>query len=141
MSTYTNSPRRAHDFDGADSSEAEDKKQADANGSDEDTADASETEDKSKNSSNHLASNTGQRTEIKEQMYQDKLAHIKKQIGMLEEGSLPDFSKEQRKLSYSTGRDFGRMRLIKQLKLKEWIQTIRLIVIMLKKNLRKIEKL
>ncbi|CAG5116093.1 unnamed protein product, partial [Candidula unifasciata] len=74
-------------------------KEAGVNGSDEDTADASETEDKSKNNNkNHGNSCSGQRTEIKEQMYQDKLAHIKKQIGMLQEGSLPEFLKRTKKI-------------------------------------------
>ncbi|XP_005107375.1 sin3 histone deacetylase corepressor complex component SDS3 [Aplysia californica] len=97
MSSYTNSPRRVNDFDGAESSDAEEEKDPDGNVSDEDTADASETEDKRKNHQN-TTPNGGQRTEIKEQMYQDKLAQIKKHIGMLQEGSLPEFLKRTKKI-------------------------------------------
>ncbi|CAG5132979.1 unnamed protein product [Candidula unifasciata] len=99
MSNHTNSPRRLNDFDGADSSDAENEKEADTiRGSDEDTADASETEEKPKTINNTLTPTTGQRTEMKEQMYQDKLAHIKKQIDMLQEGSLPEFLKRTKKI-------------------------------------------
>ncbi|BFZ04693.1 hypothetical protein BsWGS_07732 [Bradybaena similaris] len=99
MSNHTNSPRRINDFDGADSSDAENEKEVETNrGSDEDTADASETEEKPKAVNNSLTSSTGQRTEMKEQMYQDKLAHIKKQIDMLQEGSLPEFLKRTKKI-------------------------------------------
>ncbi|KAK3756172.1 hypothetical protein RRG08_064279 [Elysia crispata] len=93
MSTSINS-RNDNDYDGAESSDLDDEKD-DEQASDEDTADASETEEKPKNS--HVAV-SGQRTEIKEQMYQDKLAQIKKQIGMLKEGSLPEFLKRTKKI-------------------------------------------
>ncbi|GFS10988.1 sin3 histone deacetylase corepressor complex component SDS3 [Elysia marginata] len=88
------STRNDNEYDGAESSDFEDEKDDDQ-ASDEDTADASETEEKPKNS--HVTS-SGQRTEIKEQMYQDKLAQIKKQIGMLKEGSLPEFLKRTKKI-------------------------------------------
>ncbi|GFN96997.1 sin3 histone deacetylase corepressor complex component sds3 [Plakobranchus ocellatus] len=94
MTSYVNSSKNDNDYDGAESSDLDDDKDDDQ-ASDEDTADASETEDKPKNS--HV-STSGQRTEIKEQMYQDKLAQIKKQIGMLKEGSLPEFLKRTKKI-------------------------------------------
>ena len=37
-------------------------------------------------------------TEIKEQMYQDKLAHLKKQLQQLQDGTLPEFIKKRRKI-------------------------------------------
>ncbi|XP_059172000.1 sin3 histone deacetylase corepressor complex component SDS3-like isoform X2 [Physella acuta] len=95
MSAFT-SPRPGNECDG-ESSDVEDEKEAEENISDEDTADASETEDKPKNNQT-ASSNTVQRTEIKEQMYQDKLAQIKKHIGMLQEGSLPEFLKRTKKI-------------------------------------------
>lgn len=39
-----------------------------------------------------------QYTEIKEQMYQDKLAELKRQLGQLNEGSHPDWTKKLRRL-------------------------------------------
>jgi len=115
MSSYSTSPRHRSEFDNADKSTDEEDKDADlddAQGSDEvnlsvispdwsgsimdDTADASEAEEKRKNNQN--STNNGQRTEIKEQMYQDKLAQIKKHIGMLQEGSLPEFLKRTKKI-------------------------------------------
>ncbi|RUS87167.1 hypothetical protein EGW08_005099 [Elysia chlorotica] len=92
MSASINS--RNEDYDGAESSDLDEEKD-DEQASDEDTADASETEEKPKNS--HVGVSV-QRTEIKEQMYQDKLAQIKKQIGMLKEGSLPEFLRRTKKI-------------------------------------------
>ncbi|XP_052073380.1 sin3 histone deacetylase corepressor complex component SDS3-like isoform X4 [Mytilus californianus] len=37
-------------------------------------------------------------TEIKEQMYQDKLAHLKKQLQQLQDGTLPEYIKKRRKI-------------------------------------------
>jgi Sin3 histone deacetylase corepressor complex component SDS3 len=39
-------------------------------------------------------------TEMKEQMYQDKLADLKRQLAKLNEGSLPDWQKKLRRLDY-----------------------------------------
>ncbi|CAL1543336.1 unnamed protein product [Lymnaea stagnalis] len=97
MAAIVSSPRPGNDGLLAESSDMDDEKEAEENVSDEDTADASETEDKPKNNTN-TSSNTVQRTEIKEQMYQDKLAQIKKHIGMLQEGSLPEFLKRTKKI-------------------------------------------
>ncbi|XP_013082406.1 sin3 histone deacetylase corepressor complex component SDS3-like isoform X2 [Biomphalaria glabrata] len=99
MSIVANSPRNGtNDCVDADSSEMDDDKEGDENASDEDTADASETEDKPKAPNQNAPPSTVQRTEIKEQMYQDKLAQIKKHIGMLQEGSLPEFLKRTKKI-------------------------------------------
>ncbi|CAG2244884.1 SAP45 [Mytilus edulis] len=54
-----------------------------------DTEDASET-DQAKQETEY--------TEIKEQMYQDKLAHLKKQLQQLQDGTLPEYIKKRRKI-------------------------------------------
>ncbi|WAR02542.1 SDS3-like protein [Mya arenaria] len=72
------------DFDDLDSNDFTDKEL-----SDEDTEDASETD---------VAKQETQYTEIKEQMYQDKLAFLKKQLKQLEEGTLPEFLKRNKKI-------------------------------------------
>ncbi|KAL3857894.1 hypothetical protein ACJMK2_012522 [Sinanodonta woodiana] len=86
-SSYSSSPRQCNetDFDDLDSTECDD----DRNLSDEDTEDASETD---------AAKQETQYTEIKEQMYQDKLAHLKKQLQQLEEGTLPEYMKRNKKI-------------------------------------------
>ncbi|KAK7087155.1 sin3 histone deacetylase corepressor complex component SDS3-like isoform X2 [Littorina saxatilis] len=96
MSSYTSSPRHLNEYDfdnddiGPDSgSDFDDDREFDGNASDEDTEDASETEEKTQ---------SGNRTEIKEQMYQDKLSQLKKQLQMLKEGTLPDYVKKSKKL-------------------------------------------
>ncbi|KAL8605132.1 hypothetical protein ACOMHN_018933 [Nucella lapillus] len=97
MSGYPSSPRHFNDFDfdnednGPESgSEFDEDREFDGNHvSDEDTEDASETEEKT---------HGGNRTEIKEQMYQDKLSQLKKQLQMLNEGTLPEFMKKSKKI-------------------------------------------
>ncbi|XP_015915964.1 sin3 histone deacetylase corepressor complex component SDS3 isoform X2 [Parasteatoda tepidariorum] len=59
------------------------------NESDEDTEDASETD---------MVKQEEEYTEIKEQMYQDKLANLKKQLQQLNEGVHPDYLKRLKKL-------------------------------------------
>ncbi|KAG8196244.1 hypothetical protein JTE90_023800 [Oedothorax gibbosus] len=59
------------------------------NESDEDTEDASETD---------MVKQEQEYTEIKEQMYQDKLASLKKQLKQLEDGVHPDYMKRFKKL-------------------------------------------
>ncbi|CAC5357836.1 SUDS3 [Mytilus coruscus] len=54
-----------------------------------DTEDASETD---------MAKQETEYTEIKEQMYQDKLAHLKKQLQQLQDGTLPEYIKKRRKI-------------------------------------------
>mmetsp|Transcript_40483 Transcript_40483/g.65225 ORF Transcript_40483/g.65225 Transcript_40483/m.65225 type:complete len:281 (-) Transcript_40483:143-985(-) len=53
------------------------------------TEDASETD---------MVKRETEYTEIKEQMYQDKLAHLKKQLQQLEEGTLPEYIKKRKKI-------------------------------------------
>lgn len=57
-------------------------------GSSEDTEDASENENYQ----------NCEYTEIKEQMYQDKLAHLKKQLLQLNDGTLPEWTKMKKKI-------------------------------------------
>ncbi|GIY85297.1 hypothetical protein CDAR_508382 [Caerostris darwini] len=59
------------------------------NESDEDTEDASETD---------MVKQEEEYTEIKEQMYQDKLANFKKQLKQLESGDHPDYLRRLRRL-------------------------------------------
>lgn len=72
-----------------DSLDLEDNKPSRAHASDEDTEDASEGE-------------TGKKdrefTGIKEQMYQDKLAQLKRQVQQLKDGTLPIYMKKMKKL-------------------------------------------
>ncbi|XP_025089217.1 sin3 histone deacetylase corepressor complex component SDS3-like isoform X2 [Pomacea canaliculata] len=96
MSSYTSSPKHFNDydfdndeFDYNSASDFDDDRDLDGNVSDEDTEDASETEEKTQ---------TGNRTEIKEQMYQDKLAQLKKQLQALQEGTLPEYIKRLKKI-------------------------------------------
>ncbi|XP_054720838.1 sin3 histone deacetylase corepressor complex component SDS3-like isoform X2 [Uloborus diversus] len=59
---------------------------------DEDTEDASETD---------MVKQEEEYTEIKEQMYQDKLANLKKQLQQLEDGVHPEYLKRLKKLDQS----------------------------------------
>ncbi|XP_041348987.1 sin3 histone deacetylase corepressor complex component SDS3-like isoform X2 [Gigantopelta aegis] len=79
--------------DEVDSSDLEEDRDGFINASDEDTEDASETEEKRESVSSNQP-----RTEIKEQMYQDKLAHLKKQLQMLQSGILPEYIKRNKKI-------------------------------------------
>ncbi|GIZ02972.1 sin3 histone deacetylase corepressor complex component SDS3, partial [Caerostris extrusa] len=65
---------------------------------DEDTADASETD---------RAEQEEEYTEIKEQMYQDKLSNLKRQLQMLHSGNHPDYIKGSKRLE----EDYERHRL------------------------------
>uniref|UniRef100_K1QTM4 Sin3 histone deacetylase corepressor complex component SDS3 n=1 Tax=Magallana gigas TaxID=29159 RepID=K1QTM4_MAGGI len=90
-SSYTSSPRYVNDtdFDDVDSLDLDDDRDFDENFTDEDTEDASETD---------MVKRETEYTEIKEQMYQDKLAHLKKQLQQLEEGTLPEYIKKRKKI-------------------------------------------
>lgn len=91
-SSFTSSPRYLNDSENdedADSFDYDDDRDLDDNFTDEDTEDASETD---------MAKQETEYTEIKEQMYQDKLAHLKKQLQQLEDGTLPEFIKKKRKI-------------------------------------------
>ncbi|KAK3083902.1 hypothetical protein FSP39_004951 [Pinctada imbricata] len=90
-SSYTSSPRYLNDtdYDDADSLDFDEDHDLDENFTDEDTEDASETD---------MAKQATEYTEIKEQMYQDKLAHLKKQLAQLEDGTLPEYIKKRRKI-------------------------------------------
>ncbi|XP_029639674.1 sin3 histone deacetylase corepressor complex component SDS3 isoform X1 [Octopus sinensis] len=81
------SPRYNNDLDYDDcvSSDYDDDRDIEANLSDEDTEDASETD---------MVKREEEYTEIKEQMYQDKLLQIKKQLQQLQEGVLPEYMKK-----------------------------------------------
>ncbi|XP_033748298.1 sin3 histone deacetylase corepressor complex component SDS3-like isoform X1 [Pecten maximus] len=90
-SSYTSSPRYVNDddLDDDDLFDFDDDRDYDDNCTDEDTEDASETD---------MAKQQTEYTEIKEQMYQDKLAHLKKQLQQLQEGTLPEYIKKRRKI-------------------------------------------
>ncbi|ESP04119.1 hypothetical protein LOTGIDRAFT_54637, partial [Lottia gigantea] len=92
------------------STDFEDDHDLDGNMSDEDTEDASETEEKQEP--------TFQRTEIKEQMYQDKLAHLKKQLQMLSEGTLPEYIKRNKKIEQHYKERLALSEIWKDLQLK-----------------------
>ncbi|XP_048757371.1 sin3 histone deacetylase corepressor complex component SDS3-like isoform X2 [Ostrea edulis] len=89
-SSYTSSPRYINDtdYDDIDSLDLDDDRDFE-NFTDEDTEDASETD---------MVKRETEYTEIKEQMYQDKLAHLKKQLTQLEEGTLPEYIKKRKKI-------------------------------------------
>ncbi|XP_050313154.1 sin3 histone deacetylase corepressor complex component SDS3 [Anthonomus grandis grandis] len=97
MSFFGSPPSNAfnnheYDFDEERAEEDDDKEQdkGQFEGSDEDTEDASETD-------------TGpqeEQLEIKEQMYQDKLASLKKKLSQLKDGTHPEYNKKVRKLEF-----------------------------------------
>lgn len=91
MASYGMSPRYENDLDYDDcgSSDYDEDRDMDANISDEDTEDASETD---------MVKREEEYTEIKEQMYQDKLLQIKKQLQQLQDGVLPEFMKKNCKI-------------------------------------------
>ncbi|XP_052801772.1 sin3 histone deacetylase corepressor complex component SDS3-like [Mya arenaria] len=92
------------DFDDLDSNDFTDKEL-----SDEDTEDASETD---------VAKQETQYTEIKEQMYQDKLAFLKKQLKQLEEGTLPEFLKRNKKIDQQYRERLKYMEVFKEYELE-----------------------
>ncbi|KAK6190953.1 hypothetical protein SNE40_002711 [Patella caerulea] len=114
MSSYTSSPRNYNDDDyfndDLDSTDYEDDRDLDGNLSDEDTEDASETEDKQETNF--------QRTEIKEQMYQDKLAQLKKQLQLLAEGKLPEYTKRIKKVEQQYAERLALSEIWRDLQLK-----------------------
>merc|ERR1712156_1226108 len=59
-------------------------------------------------------------TEMKEQMYQDKLADLKRQLAKLNDGTLPEWQKKLRKLDTAYRERVSIMMLLKTLKLK-WL--------------------
>ncbi|XP_052073377.1 sin3 histone deacetylase corepressor complex component SDS3-like isoform X1 [Mytilus californianus] len=87
MASYASSrDENNSDFEEVDSFDCDD---IEAQATDEDTEDASETD---------MAKQETEYTEIKEQMYQDKLAHLKKQLQQLQDGTLPEYIKKRRKI-------------------------------------------
>lgn len=92
------------EFDDLDSNDYTDKEC-----SDEDTEDASETD---------VAKQETQYTEIKEQMYQDKLAFLKKQLKQLEDGTLPEFLKRNKKIDQQYRERLKLMEVFKEYELE-----------------------
>ncbi|XP_064620076.1 sin3 histone deacetylase corepressor complex component SDS3-like [Lineus longissimus] len=81
-----------YEFDDNDSLDLDDERDlldAEAGQSDEDTEDASETD---------MIKKEEEFTEIKEQMYQDKLAQLKKQLQQLKDRTLPEYLKRLKKI-------------------------------------------
>ncbi|KAL1502070.1 hypothetical protein ABEB36_007270 [Hypothenemus hampei] len=81
---------REYDFDDTKYDDEDDRDQHDSrfDGSDEDTEDASETD----------TGHPEEQLEIKEQMYQDKLATLKKKLQQLRDGTHPEYNKKVKKL-------------------------------------------
>ncbi|KAL3268815.1 hypothetical protein HHI36_007911 [Cryptolaemus montrouzieri] len=89
MSPYSNSYGQEYDFDDDKYDDDEDQENNEPpEESDEDTEDASETD------TNH----NDEPLEIKEQMYQDKLASLKKKLQQLKDGTHHDYNKKVKKL-------------------------------------------
>lgn len=91
-SPYSNSYNQDFEYEDDKYQDEEDEKEPEEHHgeSDEDTEDASETD-------------TGRQEEpleIKEQMYQDKLANLKKKLQQLKDGTHHDYNKKVRKLEY-----------------------------------------
>ncbi|KAK3911027.1 Sin3 histone deacetylase corepressor complex component SDS3 [Frankliniella fusca] len=89
---YTSSSvflRDEYDFDDDNDDLEEDRENDDQDESDEDTEEASESE---------MGKPEEYRTEIKEQMYRDKLASFKKQLQQLKDGSHPEYNRKLKKL-------------------------------------------
>uniref|UniRef100_A0A8C5ALL1 SDS3 homolog, SIN3A corepressor complex component n=1 Tax=Gadus morhua TaxID=8049 RepID=A0A8C5ALL1_GADMO len=79
-----------NDEEELDSVEEEDDRSFRGRDSEEDTEDASETDLAKHDDDDYV--------EIKEQMYQDKLASLKRQLQQLQEGSLQEYQKRMKKL-------------------------------------------
>jgi len=89
-SSCLSSPRVGadYDFDDNDSLDGSENRAFEEQGSDEDTEDASETD----------VAKEEEFTEIKEQMYQQKLSQLKKLLKQLEDATLPEYMKKVKKL-------------------------------------------
>lgn len=77
-----------YDFDEDNDNDADDDRERERDESDEDTEEASETE---------MRKNE-EYTEIKEQVYQDKLANLKRQLQQLKDDTHPEYNRKLRKL-------------------------------------------
>lgn len=77
------------DLDEEISNDYDEERENEDRDSDEDTEDASETD---------MVKQEEEYTEIKEQMYQDKLANLKKQLQQLQDGSHPEYERRLKKL-------------------------------------------
>ncbi|KAG5900095.1 hypothetical protein JTB14_016064 [Gonioctena quinquepunctata] len=90
-SPYSNSYNQDFDYDDEKYDDEDDKEQEEPlDESDEDTEDASETD----------AGRHQEPLEIKEQMYQDKLANLKKKLQQLKDGTHHEYNRKVRKLEY-----------------------------------------
>lgn len=87
-SPFYNSNYLNDEYDFDDENDIEDDRDRDVDESDEDTEEASEGE----------LGKPEEYTEIKEQVYQDKLANLKKQLQQLKEGTHPEYNKKLKKL-------------------------------------------
>ncbi|XP_052219911.1 sin3 histone deacetylase corepressor complex component SDS3-like isoform X2 [Dreissena polymorpha] len=96
-------------FTEAEIDELESNDYTDKEFSDEDTEDASETD---------VAKQETQYTEIKEQMYQDKLAFLKKQLKQLEDGTLPEYLKRNKKIDQQYRERLKYMEVFKEYELE-----------------------
>lgn len=78
-----------NDLEEENSNDYEEERENEDRDSDEDTEDASETD---------MVKQEEEFTEIKEQMYQDKLANLKKQLQQLQDGVHPEYLRRLKKL-------------------------------------------
>lgn len=77
-----------YDFEDDNEDDLDDERDDEQEESDEDTEEASETD----------MGKAEEYTEIKEQMYQDKLANLKKQLQQLKDGTHPEYNRKLKKL-------------------------------------------
>ncbi|KAL0122894.1 hypothetical protein PUN28_007523 [Cardiocondyla obscurior] len=89
----------------------EDRDADDQDESDEDTEEASETD----------MGKSEEYTEIKEQMYQDKLASLKKQLQQLKEGTHPEYNRKLKRLE-AQYKERLRLNIIYRDYLTEWVE-------------------
>ncbi|GLH01146.1 Sin3 histone deacetylase corepressor complex component SDS3 [Gryllus bimaculatus] len=88
-----------YDFEDDNEEDLDDERENDdQDESDEDTEEASETD----------MGKSEEYTEIKEQMYQDKLANLKKQLQQLKDGSHPEYNRKLKKLDIQYKERYGR---------------------------------
>ncbi|XP_050447419.1 sin3 histone deacetylase corepressor complex component SDS3 isoform X2 [Cataglyphis hispanica] len=91
----------------------EDRDAEEQDDSDEDTEEASETDMGERKSEEY--------TEIKEQMYQDKLASLKKQLQQLKDGTHPEYNRKLKRLE-AQYKERLRLNIIYRDYLTEWVE-------------------
>ncbi|XP_019878768.1 sin3 histone deacetylase corepressor complex component SDS3 isoform X2 [Aethina tumida] len=93
-SPYSNSFNMDYEYEDEQYDDDNDLYNDEPQNSDEDTEDASETD------TGYYVSRQEEPLEIKEQMYQDKLASLKKKLAQLKDGTHTEYNKKVKKLEY-----------------------------------------